>query len=199
VIAELRNSDDDVLAIRVDDNGSGMDIAEVKDTLLWIGQSRNSKESIQRLLEETGKSLIATFGIGLLSCFRVASKILIRTQKGGTGRSFEVAIGGSGERIDLGRLQGDTGGSSVFVFLKEEFHGLRTDEILRHYCRMISLAEIYLFTTSDDKEFELPRRDLYTVIEKSGTRVEGMEFGDGSVEIEGNGYYCRITIPWSKE
>jgi len=198
-VAEFRDATGKLLAIRIDDNGSGMDVAEVKDTLLWIGQSRNTKESVQNLLKETGKSLIANFGIGLLSCFRVASNFVIRSQKGETGRPFELAIGGYGERIDLSAVQGDIGGSSVMVYLKEEFCGLDADDVLRHYCRMVSLAEVYFFTTRDEKEFQSSRRDLFAAVKRSGTRVEGIDLGEGAVGIEGNGYYCRITVPWNKE
>jgi hypothetical protein len=198
-VTELRDVGGKLLGIRIDDNGSGMDVAEVKDTLLWIGQSRNANESVKNLLKETGKNLIANFGVGLLSCFRVAWNVIVRTQKGEAGRPFEVAIGGFGERINLSAVQPDVGGTSAFVFLKEEFRNLRADEILGYYCRMVSLAEIYLFTTRDEDEFQSTRRDLLAAVETGGTRIDSADLGEGSVAVEGNGYYCRINVPWKKE
>jgi hypothetical protein len=198
-ITALRNGSGKTLAVRIDDNGSGMDVSEVKDTLLLIGQSRNNKESVQNLLKETGKSLIANFGIGLLSCFRVAANTVIRTQKGESGRSFEVAIAGYGERINLEAAEVDIGGTTVFVWLKDEFSSLDIDDVVRHYCRMVSLAKIYLFSSRDEGEFESSRKSLFSAVEAGGALLEQTSLGEGAVGIQGNGYYCRIAVPWNAD
>ena len=158
-VTAYQNEDGRLLAVRVDDNGSGMDIADVKDTLLWIGRSQSSKESIQDLLKDTEKHLIANFGVGLLSCFRVASSITIRTQRGETGRSFEVKISEYGDHVGLENTDHDIGGTSALIFLKDEFSGLQLDKILRYYCRMISLADVYSYSVRDDLEFRQSARN----------------------------------------
>lgn len=69
-------------AFRIDDNGIGMDLNDVQDTVLWIGNSISSRDDIIGLLQQTlGKNLIASFGIGLLSCFKASSNITVRTRK----------------------------------------------------------------------------------------------------------------------
>jgi len=49
------------------------------------------------------------------------------------------------------------------------------------------------------KGVQSSRHDLFAAVKRSGARVEGIDLGEGSVGIEGNGYYCRITVPWNKE
>ena len=196
-VAELRDDEGELIGVRVDDNGSGMDVAEVKDTLLWIGQSRNDKESIQEILKETGKSLIANFGVGLLSCFRVAENIKIRTQKGSSGRPFEITISGYGEKISLTEIEEDICGTSIFVNIKPDFSDMDAEISASHYCRMITLAEIFTYYTSNIFEFDLPRKEIFQLIEDSGPRIGSPTPEDKEILVEGNGYYCKLMVKWN--
>ncbi|MGI3901681.1 MAG: HD domain-containing protein [Janthinobacterium lividum] len=198
VFSEIRQSKHNLVAIRVDDNGSGMGVNEVKDTLLWIGQSQNDKEGVQEILRETGKSLIANFGIGLLSCFRVASEILIRTQKGEGGTAFELKIEGYGERVSINKITGDVSGTSVIVKLKPEYSYLLAQDVVRRYCQMVTQVEMLFGAESSERDFETSRSKVLAAAEAGGTRIESIKFPDGSINIQGDGYYCRLVIPWDK-
>jgi HSP90 family molecular chaperone len=74
-----------VRAVRIDDNGVGMDLSDVQDTVLWIGSSIADNADVAELVQQAaGKNLIATFGIGLLSCFKASGRITVRTAKEGS-------------------------------------------------------------------------------------------------------------------
>jgi hypothetical protein len=77
--------------VRVDDNGAGMSINDLEDTLLWLGRSISSKAEIQKLLSSRHEisPLIGVFGIGIMSCFGVAEKITIVSAKE-RAQAFEV-------------------------------------------------------------------------------------------------------------
>jgi len=71
-----------VRAFRIDDNGVGMDLNDLRDTVLWIGSSIATKADVAELVHQAAsRNLIATFGIGLLSCFKASNQIKVRTAK----------------------------------------------------------------------------------------------------------------------
>lgn len=74
------------LTMMVEDNGIGLNEADIHEFLAMIGQS--SKRGQQALLDgET--SFIGRFGIGLLSCFMVSNEIVMLTQSAKGGPSME--------------------------------------------------------------------------------------------------------------
>lgn len=84
IVISFLKEENFVRAIRIDDNGIGMDVGDVQDTVLWIGNSISKRGDVRSLLDETTKkNLIATFGIGLLSCFKCAQHVIVRTKKEG--------------------------------------------------------------------------------------------------------------------
>jgi len=90
------------------DNGIGMDEYIIKKYLSDVGRSFYTSEDYKNLLENENKeqySPISRFGIGLLSCFLVADKIVIRTRK----ESERV----KGYRVDIPRR-------GAFFFLRED-------------------------------------------------------------------------------
>lgn len=75
----------DVPTLTLEDNGVGLNEAEVHEFLAMIGQS--SKRGVDFVAEET--SFIGRFGIGLLSCFMVSDEIVMLTQSAKGGPSLE--------------------------------------------------------------------------------------------------------------
>lgn len=142
-----------IVALRIDDNGVGMDISDVKDTLLLIGGSTASKDSVKKLLESTThKNLIATFGIGLLSCFKVAKKITIRTAKNGA-TPIELNATSIIDPIQTYESQDSDRGTTVCVELKDEYKkDFSAEESIENYCRMVSQADIFSLDLEWDEE-----------------------------------------------
>jgi len=89
------NSEERTLICR--DNGIGMDYYSIKRYLSDIGRSFYTSEDYKNMLKgvkkEEGNNPVSRFGIGLLSCFMVAGKVVIRTRMyGKKGKGYKIDI-----------------------------------------------------------------------------------------------------------
>ena len=121
-----------VLVIR--DDGIGMTEQEILDYLCTIGGSgtREFRKSILERDRESAESLIGQFGIGMLSAFVAAEKIVIDT------RSFHAAPEEGiywwvmpGEKYHYRPVHRPTPGSTVMVYLKTEYRRLANTSRLK--------------------------------------------------------------------
>lgn len=66
----------------VSDNGLGMDLVTIKESFAKIGQPKKEVPQLKALIERgDGRAAqIAMFGIGILSCFRVAQSVTVSTK-----------------------------------------------------------------------------------------------------------------------
>ena len=199
VVSYVLDEDEQLSAIRVDDNGDGMSLAEVKDTLLWVGQSRSSKESVRELLSETGTELISNFGIGLLTCFRVARTMKISTQKGADGNPFEISIFGLGEKIESQKLPQSVSGTSVLLELKDGSEIDYLEETLKEYCRQVTSSPIYLQEVTSDQILCLDRADILTLSEEEGFLLDQYEPSDNAITVEGDRFFASFNAPWGTD
>ena len=116
------------------DDGIGMTEQEILDYLCTIGGSgtREFRKSILERDRESAESLIGQFGIGMLSAFVAAEKIVIDT------RSFDAAPEEGiywwvmhGEKYHYRSVQRPTPGSTVMVYLKTEYRRLANTSRLK--------------------------------------------------------------------
>lgn len=154
-------------AIRIDDNGIGMSIKDVKDTLLWIGSSIGKSKNIQSLVEETmGKQLIATFGIGMLSCFRVSNKISVASCKDNE-TPLQFSIKDISHTIVPKESNDLFVGSTFYVELDVNKYNISTEEMLdifAYYFRGIHQAELqYMELPFDETTVAKNRQEIFTI------------------------------------
>ena len=99
---------DDIRIVSVADNGIGMDRQWIEKYFLQIGISFYQSGRIRRIDRDRGigLSFISQFGIGFLSSFLVAEKIIIRTRKAGTP-GLMITIHDLKEYFDVRPLDGD--------------------------------------------------------------------------------------------
>ncbi|MGH9922651.1 MAG: hypothetical protein ACRD38_07855, partial [Nitrososphaerales archaeon] len=66
----------------VDDNGIGMDQDIVEQSFSMVGRPKSEIPSIAALIQKGGlqAAQIATFGVGVLSCFRIAERVIVSTR-----------------------------------------------------------------------------------------------------------------------
>jgi hypothetical protein len=133
-----------VRAVRIDDNGVGMDLNDVRDTVLWIGTSIADKSDVADLVQQaTGKNLIATFGIGLLSCFKASRRITLRTAKErGIPLAFELTSVSDAIKPEKSNDLGI--GTTIVVEIQEG--GIQIDPwpTVHHYFRLIRQVDLRL-------------------------------------------------------
>ena len=99
---------DDIRIVSVADNGIGMDRQWIEKYFLQIGISFYQSSRIRRIDRDQGigLSFISQFGIGFLSSFLVAEKIIIRTRKAGA-TGLMITIHDLKEYFDVRPLDGD--------------------------------------------------------------------------------------------
>lgn len=111
---------DDISVVTVRDNGIGMDRQWIEKYFLTIGislyQSSEVRDANQR--SQIGFSFISQFGIGFLSSFLVAHKIIIKTRKAGQ-KGLMVSITNLRDYFDVQSIRGDfSPGTEVSLHLK---------------------------------------------------------------------------------
>jgi molecular chaperone HtpG len=79
------------------DNGIGMDQKDIKEFLAVIGSTGTgtARQQLQEQGKEAAYKLIGQFGIGMLSAFVVADKVVVRTRKLGAQEAFAWHNAGS--------------------------------------------------------------------------------------------------------
>jgi len=108
--------------VTIEDDGAGMTQRIVRDYLAKIGRSYyRSKEYGELGLKMTP---ISRFGVGLLSCFEVASSIAVRTctdPKFGDVQPLDIQIEGRSQQFRVTEDAGNTHvGTTVKVFVEKE-------------------------------------------------------------------------------
>lgn len=134
--------------LEVEDNGFGMDLSIAKHFLSTVGMSYYTSEGIKKLINDQIFDPIAQFGIGILSCFRIADEVIIETKR--TGHKpwkFIIKSVAQPWRPEKGSLK--TPGTKVILQLNEEGKHLDLLKTLEHYC---IAPEISIYYQTDDKE-----------------------------------------------
>ena len=204
IIVTLLKKSEKTVAIRIDDNGIGMDVRDVQDTVLWIGNTISKRNDVKKLLSETtDKQLIATFGIGLLSCFKAASIITIRSRKEARD-PIELSMSSITQEIKP-TLADDQGvGSTFLVTLKEDLQDTDFVHSAYHFFRMVRQSSLELMILDhSDKSLSLTRAEILTmaISEASVLEVVGLDEMDESVcdqELHGDNYTAWLWLPSSK-
>lgn len=140
--------------LTIQDNGMGLTKQGVIDHLSTIGKSGTDefRQVIRSHNPTLAHRLIGTFGLGLLSAFVIAKKVVIETRSRKAG-STAVRWTCSGEvEYTLEELQKDSFGTQITLHLKStEFaYEGRVREIIKRYADFLSYP-IYLGTRGNDR------------------------------------------------
>ncbi len=136
---------DQLRAVRVDDNGIGMDVNEVENVLLWVGKTWTDRALVKQLIlddELQGRHLIGAFGVGILSCFMVSDRITIRTMKEGC-RPIEFDMRSFKQEVKVRPSDDTTVGTTVLVEVtKPEGRRVEFESAVGHYCRRVEMHNV---------------------------------------------------------
>ena len=202
VVCEYREGRE-VRALRVVDNGIGMDVTDIQDTILLIGGSAANRETVQTLLASTTqKNLIATFGVGLLSCLKVAKRIVITTKKPGMP-GVRVEITGLTDPIRTEQSDEEEQGTSVLVELVDRFaRDFDAADQIQHYCRMVEHVRLrFMRDEWTDLAAIGSRGELFSEALDRGVTLpsETMPPHAEVTEIEGDGFTAWLWVASRKE
>ncbi|KEQ02072.1 hypothetical protein SASC598J21_001460, partial [Snodgrassella alvi SCGC AB-598-J21] len=126
-------ADAEAQTITVEDNGIGMNEAEIIEHLGTIAKS-GTKAFLEKLTGDDKKdaNLIGQFGVGFYSAFIVADKVTVESRKAGSDESQAVrwVSAGDGE-FTVEQISKSNRGTKVILHLKEEEKDLLSDWTLR--------------------------------------------------------------------
>lgn len=178
-------------AVRIDDNGVGMDFTQIQDMLLLIGGTSTDRESVRSLLNETTKkNLIATFGVGILSCLKVADRLIVETAKA-AATPVRLEISGVSEPIVSSEGSDEAHGTTIYVELSEEY---RDDVIVSdsagYFLRMADQADIRVLELPwSEGTIALTRDAMFASASTEGQLLPRVEpEGFGLTDIGGDDY-----------
>jgi molecular chaperone HtpG len=150
----------DANTITVEDNGIGMNEADLIESLGTIARS-GTRLFLEKLKDDAKKdsNLIGQFGVGFYSAFMVADRIEVISRKAGEGETwkwasdgkegFEIEAAGPGEALR------DTQGTRVILHLggegTEYANRWSIEDIIKRYSNHVAFP-IYL--TYDEKEYD---------------------------------------------
>lgn len=121
------------------DNGIGMDEDDIIHYLSVIGSSGTKVAQGDASISE---DLIGQFGIGLLSSFLVASKVVVETRKYGCQFAYRWENNGSTD-CNLSSINREKIGTTITVFVRKDFQYLldktKLEEIVVKYCNFITI------------------------------------------------------------
>lgn len=189
-------------AFRIDDNGVGMDLNDIQDIVLWIGNSISSKSDIINLLQKTlGKNLIATFGIGLLSSFKASNRITIRTHKENeTPLHFELTSVSDSVRPE--KSSDVSIGTTIIVELPEsKAEEIDPEEAIEYYFRMVRQVNLKVLELEWSTELtSISREGIFKIALTESFPVEQYRYLEDDtnilkLEIIGEDFSGFIWIP----
>jgi molecular chaperone HtpG len=124
------------------DNGIGMDQEDIKEFLAVIGSTGTgtARQQLQEQGKEAAYKLIGQFGIGMLSAFVVADKVVVRTRKLGAQEAFAWHNAGSAS-CELYADDKKQAGTEVVVIVGTSYTFMLDEKRLRDaiikYCDFI--------------------------------------------------------------
>lgn len=143
---EIRiGTDRDAATLAITDNGAGLTEEEIHKYLSTIGRSGTRELKEQLASHAQALSLIGQFGIGLLSAFIVADKVVVETRSS-AGGSFRWTSGG-GRRYHVEPADREAVGTTVTLHLRPEhdryLNHQNLGKIIRTYADFLGLP-VYL-------------------------------------------------------
>jgi hypothetical protein len=164
-------------AVRVDDNGIGMDIADIRDTVLWIGNTIADREEVRSLLAATtGKNLIATFGIGLLSCFKSGRRVLVRTAKENR-EPVQFSMSSISDEVSPSRPTDVSVGSTFIVEMTDETTDVAViQKSISHYFRRVLGTDIRVLSLDwGETSQHYTREEIFRIATTEAKQVKSQD------------------------
>ena len=143
--------------ITIEDNGIGMNEADMKEHLGIIAKS-GTKSFLAQLSGDKKKdsALIGQFGVGFYSAFMVAQRVVVQSKKAGEDKAYAWVSEGKGE-YEVGECVKDTQGTQITLYLREEEAHFASrweiENIIHKYSEHIAFP-IYLHYTESSFEGE---------------------------------------------
>ena len=179
IVFELTPEKDRII---VTDNGIGMDEDVIERYFTKIGESfYNSPEFLEQGLDFAP---VSELGIGILSCFMIANKILVET-KTDDSDPLLIEIDDVSDYFFVREGSRKNTGTSVTLFLKDNIgEEIDLEKEIRYYARHLELPIKVILSSGEERIIEDVgfKPDLEVFVSKQ--RIEKYDFH--SIEIDGD-------------
>jgi molecular chaperone HtpG len=145
--------DEEAGTLTIDDNGVGMDSAELVKNLGTIAHS-GSREFLSQLKEKKDVNLIGQFGVGFYSAYLVADRVTVVSKKRGTGEASLWESEGKSS-FSTGEATREDRGTAVTLHLKDEHKEFLSPGRLRTLVTRYSDYVAYPIEIASKKDGEL--------------------------------------------
>lgn len=169
---DIKFEDGDNPTLTISDNGVGMNKQELIDNLGTIARS-GTKNFLEAFTgdEKKDSSLIGQFGVGFYSCYMVADKVTVISQKAGEDEAFQwTSDGKSG--FDIKKSKRDSFGTTIVLELndngKEYANKWQIESIVKKYSNHIPFS-IYL--TYEDSKYDGKEDDKKEIKEEKVEKI----------------------------
>lgn len=167
----------DETSLTITDNGIGMSFYEAKHFLSNIGDTFYQSKDLQAILKNKSYDPISNFGIGILSAFLIADRLVIDTKKDGQeGCLFTITALGQQWKYEKGCMENS--GTKIKLLLNPTGKTIDLEKSLNEYFIALDIPlwvrvnghEPYQFTNSWSTK-EITKRFL--VDKYTGDHIEG--------------------------
>lgn len=165
---------DDYTKLEVKDNGYGMDRFFIERYLTQIGNSFYVSDDFKE--ENHHFRPVGELGIGLLSYFLIADKIVIDT-KAEHSDALQIEISDLSDFFFVQSGKRTEQGTTVTLFIKDKVKQSLNDVLLEHIERYARFIEFPVFVRSNHKTFEIRTKDPITRLDDlmSDDKYPGLE------------------------
>ncbi|AUB59386.1 hypothetical protein BK009_01025 [Methanobacterium subterraneum] len=183
----------------VTDNGMGMNELIIEEYLTKIGRSFYSSEDVSN--HELGFHPLNELGIGFLSCFMIADKIIIDTRTE-TSDPLNIEIDDTSDYFIVRKSKKESTGTDITLFLKENIKGtLNLGKIIKNYARYLEFP-IYV-NSHDNNKIKIEKQEFRPCsnLKEKGKFIIKLEEDDfeGSICFEyGEDFYSHKDIVFNK-
>ncbi len=175
-----------------------MDDFIIEEYFTKIGRSYYRSKDF--LNQEIDFNPLNELGIGFLSCFMIADKIIIDT-KTENGEALKIEIDSTSDYFIVRKSKKESTGTRVILFLKEDIKGnLDLEKIIRNYARHLDFS----IDVVNDKKIKIKKQEFNSCIStlEKGLiliKIEEDDF-EGSVCFEyGEDFYNHKDIVFNRK
>jgi len=149
--------------ISFEDNGMGMNFDEAFEYFSKKGSSFYVSKNVEEILESKEFDPISKFGIGVLSCFIIADKMVVETKKKNCAPCrFTITDLAEGWTYEEGSKQNP--GTKITLFLNDEGKKIDFLEALKHYAKKVTVP-IFIRNLETKEKWKFEQKWDYNIPE----------------------------------
>lgn len=190
----------DLSSLTVCDNGIGMDHEWIEKYFLPVGISFYKSEEFEFLQQgiDIGFLPISSFGIGILSCFMVADRIIIRTKKN-PGTGLEIIIHDVRSYFEVREDDSISQGTEVKVIFKKNSSPVDCLKFIMNTIKCTQWPIEYIYYNGEKITLGKEPVSLIEKLKQRGWSNDWKNYIETQIDFFGSEGYIAMKISWNAE